>query len=59
MYVQLNSVIVDGDATNRQELANFLTTFGVNVVAQYPTLDGLTTVLNRADAPGPRRPGRG
>jgi pilus assembly protein CpaE len=51
MYVQLNSVIVDGDATNRQELANFLTSFGVNVVAQYQSLDGLATVLSRPDAP--------
>src|SRR5688500_19875458 len=51
MYVQLSSVIIDGDATNRQELANFLSTFGVNVTAQYPSLEGLGPVLARADAP--------
>ena len=32
MFVQLHSVIVDGDQENRQELANFLTSFGVNLV---------------------------
>ncbi len=51
MYVQLNSVIIDGDETNRQELANFLSTFGVNVTAQFPSLDGLSGMLARADAP--------
>ena len=28
MYVQLSAVIVDADLANRQELANFLTSFG-------------------------------
>ena len=51
MYVQLNSVIIDGDETNRQELANFLSTFGVNVTAQHTSLEGLGPVLARADAP--------
>ena len=32
MYVQLNAVVVDSDPTNRQELTNFLATFGVAVV---------------------------
>jgi pilus assembly protein CpaE len=51
MYVQLNCVIVDADAANRQELSTFLGTFGVNVVAQIPSLDGLPPLLSRGDAP--------
>jgi pilus assembly protein CpaE len=51
MFVQLNSVIVDGDEANRRELANFLGTFGVNLVAQLPNLDGLPQMLARSDAP--------
>jgi pilus assembly protein CpaE len=51
MYVQLNCVIIDGDATNRQEMANFLSTFGVNVVGQIPTADGLHGLLARSDPP--------
>ncbi|MBC8108420.1 MAG: hypothetical protein H7Z14_17675, partial [Anaerolineae bacterium] len=51
MFVQLNSVIIDGDAANRQELANFLSSFGVNLVAQYPSCDQLGTLLQRSDAP--------
>jgi pilus assembly protein CpaE len=51
MFVQLNSLIVDSDEANRQELANFLGTFGVNLVGQIPNLDGLPQALSRADAP--------
>src|SRR5215218_7826101 len=51
MYVQLNCVIVDADPTNRQELAQFLTTYGINVLGQLPAADGLTGLLGRADAP--------
>lgn len=51
MYVQLNCVTVDADPNNRQELANFLSGFGVNVVAQLPAADGLPALLGRADAP--------
>lgn len=51
MYVQLNSVIIDADASNRQEMANFLTSFGVNVVGQFPTTEPLAGLLNRSDAP--------
>jgi hypothetical protein len=36
MYVQLNCVIIDADPTNRQELAQFLTTYGINVLGQLP-----------------------
>jgi pilus assembly protein CpaE len=51
MYTQLNSIIVDADPENRQELAGFLSAFGVNIVAQFPALDTLPSLLNGADAP--------
>jgi pilus assembly protein CpaE len=51
MFVQLNAVIIDSDDTNRQELAHFLTGFGVNLIGQYPTPDALAAMLGRADAP--------
>src|SRR5438034_4404569 len=51
MYVQLNAAIVDADATNRQELANFLATFGVHLSAQFANCDPLTSLLGRSDAP--------
>ena len=44
MYVQLNCVIVDADPTNRQELAQFLTTYGINVLGQLPAADGLPSL---------------
>jgi pilus assembly protein CpaE len=51
MYVQLNSVIVDSDAGNRQEMASFLSAFGVNLIGQYPNTDALVPHLGRSDAP--------
>ena len=51
MYVQLSAVIVDADLANRQELANFLTSFGLNVVAQSSNVDSLTAALSRPDGP--------
>jgi pilus assembly protein CpaE len=51
MYVQLNCVTVDADPGNRQELASFLNGFGVNVLAQLQSPDGLQTILGRPDAP--------
>src|SRR5687768_2359686 len=51
MYVQLNSVIVDADNANRQELSGFLGQFGINPIAQMANLDGLPALLSRADAP--------
>ena len=51
MHVQLNCVIVDSDDINRQEMAGFLTTFGVNVVNQISHIEQLETLLNRSDAP--------
>jgi pilus assembly protein CpaE len=51
MYVQLNSVIVDADTSNRQELATFLGQFGVHPMAQLSSVDGLSSLLSRSDAP--------
>ncbi|MGN6504081.1 MAG: nucleotide-binding protein [Tepidisphaeraceae bacterium] len=51
MHVQLTCVVVDADETNRQEMASFLTTFGVSVSAQIGSLDQLESLLNRTDAP--------
>ena len=51
MFVQLNCVIVDSDAANRQELATFLVQFGINLVGQFPTCDALPSLLAREDAP--------
>ncbi|HEY1686655.1 MAG TPA: AAA family ATPase [Tepidisphaeraceae bacterium] len=51
MYVQLNAVIVDADNANREELANFLTNAGLNVIGQYPTPDTLPSILGRPDGP--------
>jgi pilus assembly protein CpaE len=51
MYVQLNSVIIDADTTNRQELATFLGQFGVHPMAQLPSIDQLQGLLARGDAP--------
>ncbi|MEO6434404.1 MAG: AAA family ATPase [Tepidisphaeraceae bacterium] len=51
MYVQLNSVIVDADTANRQELAGFLGQFGINPTAQLANVDGLPALLTRSDAP--------
>ena len=51
MYVQLNSIIVDADATNRQEMAGFLAQFGVNVMGQFANAEALPGQLSRPDAP--------
>src|SRR3954454_3074112 len=51
MYVQLNAAIIDHDAGNRQELANFLGTFGVHLSAQFANCEPLSGLLGRSDAP--------
>jgi pilus assembly protein CpaE len=51
MYIQLNSAIVDADNNNRQELANFLSQFGMQVVNQSATPEALPALLGRQDAP--------
>jgi pilus assembly protein CpaE len=51
MYVQLNCVIVDADPNNRHEMAAFLARFGIPVVAQLPSVDGLPGLLGRPEGP--------
>lgn len=51
MYVQLNCAIIDADANNRQEMVQFLGQFGVNVIVQSGTVEGLAALLQRSDAP--------
>src|SRR5262245_51368463 len=51
MNVHLSAVIIDADAGNRAELAKFLATYGVNLLAQYPAADSLPSILARPDAP--------
>ncbi|HEX2971446.1 MAG TPA: AAA family ATPase [Tepidisphaeraceae bacterium] len=51
MLVQLNSIVVDADASNRLEMCNFLANHGVRVAAQLPNVDQLPAILSRSDAP--------
>ena len=51
MLAQLNAIIVDADASNRQELATFLANHAVNVVSQLPEPSTLPAALSRPDAP--------
>jgi pilus assembly protein CpaE len=51
MKLQMNCVIVDADAGNRQELAVFLSNQGVHAAAQYPDAQQLPALLGRPDAP--------
>ena len=51
MHVQLNCIIVDADDNNRNEMAGFMTTFGLNVLAALPDTSQLETLLARPDAP--------
>ena len=51
MSLQINCVIVDADAQNRQELTGFLANYGVQVVSQFTAPDALVTLLNRPEAP--------
>jgi pilus assembly protein CpaE len=51
MYVQLSTVIVDADQTNRQELAQFLASFGLNISGQFGTIEPLAAALARPEGP--------
>ena len=51
MHFQLSCAIIDADNENRAELAQFLGKFGMDIVAQSPTCDGLIQLLARQDAP--------
>src|SRR5437762_3386316 len=46
MNVQLNAVIIDADPVNRQELATFLTSFGVNLAAHMYGLGKRATIIH-------------
>src|SRR5688572_32665958 len=45
ILAQLNCVIIDADATNRQELASFLADHGAVINAILPSLDALPALL--------------
>jgi pilus assembly protein CpaE len=51
MFVQLNSLIIDPDETNRQEMSTFLANYGVTVGSQLASIDQLPQMLARSDAP--------
>lgn len=51
MYVQLTAIIIDADPANRQEMAAFLQTHGVNVSAQGVAADQLAAMLSKPEAP--------
>ena len=51
MYVSLTCAIVDADTAYRQELASFLSRFGVQPVAQFASPEPLGALLARPDAP--------
>ncbi|HEX8521739.1 MAG TPA: AAA family ATPase [Tepidisphaeraceae bacterium] len=51
MFVQLNSIIVDADAANRQEMSDFLAKSGVNIIAALPTVETLPPLLSVANPP--------
>lgn len=51
MFIQLNCAVIDADPANRQEMGNFLANYGVNVISQLTSLDGLPAVLARPEPP--------
>jgi pilus assembly protein CpaE len=51
MYVTLSCAVVDADPNNRQELAGFLTRFGVQCTAQFAAVEPLNAFLTRGDLP--------
>ncbi|HYE17492.1 MAG TPA: hypothetical protein VEA69_03555 [Tepidisphaeraceae bacterium] len=51
MFVQLNAIVVDADAGNRDEMSAFLTQHGVHVAARLGSADTLPKLLQAGDAP--------
>ena len=49
MLVQLNSVVIDADPGNRQEMASFLASYGVQVIAQLQNVEQLPAILAREE----------
>ncbi len=51
MFVRMNCVVVDADASNRSELGSFLAEHGLTVSSMLPTLERLPALLRQSDAP--------
>jgi pilus assembly protein CpaE len=51
MFIQLTSVIVDADDSNRHELGAFLNAHGVSAVATYANTEQLAAHLGKSDRP--------
>ena len=51
MLLQLNCVIIDSDAGYRQEMADYLSGYGVDVAAQLGEVESLPALLARGNAP--------
>lgn len=51
MLVQLNCVVVDADAGNRNEMAGFLSRYGVTLAGQFAAGDALAATLGRSEPP--------
>lgn len=51
MLLQLQCVVVDGDASNRQEMANFLANHGAHTVAMVPGVEQVPPVLGQPEPP--------
>src|SRR3982751_93064 len=51
MHLQINSVIVDVDTAYSREMAEYLGTYGINVVAQIPDAETLPAMLARNGGP--------
>jgi pilus assembly protein CpaE len=49
IFAQLNCVLVDADATNRQELASYLADHGAVITAMLPALDALPALLRQPE----------
>ena len=48
MLLQLNTIIVDSDPTYRQEMSEYLSSYGVEIVAQLGDLESLPAALTKA-----------
>ncbi len=51
MFVQMNCIIVDADAANRQEMSDFLSNNGVQVASATSAVESLPAMLSQGNAP--------
>ncbi len=51
MFVQLNCIIIDADAGNRQEMAEFLANSGLSVLESLGSIDALPAQMNQGRVP--------